>query len=468
MERIKLGELCKIINGKPNPQKDIAFDKVGIPFVRMRDLGKYHHTTNLVITETFLNENYAEKNGFKKIKKGAILLPKSGSVSLNHRAILGIEASIVDHICALEVIDNNRLNNYYLYYYLTLLDMGKIAQRTTGIDFLPPARLAETKIPIIPIIEQSKIVARLNKIQDFISNRTEAISLWDDYLRSVFLEMFGDPILNPKSWEKVQLKTLGEIVTGSTPPKKDDRYYTEDLTGIDWIKSDNIQSENFYNKPSYEKLSVEGERIARIVKKNSTLIISITGSKNRLGDCVMAIEQLAFNQQINAFVPTKNPFYHYFLFKNLKHQIQKLSSNGQKQMVSKNALEHLQVIKTDEALQNKFERIFQQISLQKEKSEQSLALMNTLSDSFLQSTFSDGKNVDEEKVFEEILQSLKIEDLKEGDRLKYLLNLMSKDAIKFSEYGYYDIAWKKTYPLLEDGTLIQVFEKGEIKLKLKK
>ncbi len=468
MERIELGKLCKIINGKPNPQKDIAFDKTGIPFVRMRDLGKYHQTTNLIMTETFLNENYADKNGYKIIKKGAILLPKSGSVSLNHRAILGIDASIVDHICALEVLDNNILNNYYLYYYLTLLDMGRIAQKTTGIDFLPSTRLAETKIPIIPIIEQSKIVARLNKIQDFIRHRTEAIALLDNYIQSIFLEMFGDPILNNKSWKKVELNQLGTIVTGNTPPKKHDRYYTDDLKGIDWIKSDNIQSENFYNKPSLEKLSIEGERIARVVDKYSTLIISITGSKNRLGDCAMAIERVAFNQQINAFVPKKSPFYYYFLFRNLKHQIQKLSSNGQKQMVSKGALETLLIINTDDALQNKFERIFQQVSLQKEKSEQSLVLMNTLSESFLQSTFSDGKNIDEEKVFEEILQSLKVEELKQGNRLHYLLNLLSKDSVNFTDSENYDIAWKKTYPLLEDGTLVQVFEKGEIKLKIGK
>jgi len=37
---------------------------------------------------------------------------------LNHRAILGVDAYMVSHICALEVKDSNKVNNEYLYYYL--------------------------------------------------------------------------------------------------------------------------------------------------------------------------------------------------------------------------------------------------------------------------------------------------------------------------------------------------------------
>ena len=49
----------------------------------------------------------------------------------------------------------------------------------------------------------------LDKADAIRRKRQQAIKLADDFLRSVFLEMFGDPVINPKGWE---VKTLGEVL----------------------------------------------------------------------------------------------------------------------------------------------------------------------------------------------------------------------------------------------------------------
>ncbi len=70
--------------------------------------------------------------------------------------------------------------------------------------------LRNMKIPYPPLEEQRRIAAILDKADGVRRKRKEAIRLTEELLRSTFLEMFGDPVTNPKGWE---VKRLGEICT---------------------------------------------------------------------------------------------------------------------------------------------------------------------------------------------------------------------------------------------------------------
>ena len=73
-------------------------------------------------------------------------------------------------------------------------------------------KTAANNIPIAlpPLEEQRRIAAILDKADGVRRKRKEAIRLTEELLRSTFLEMFGDPVTNPKGWE---VKRLGEICT---------------------------------------------------------------------------------------------------------------------------------------------------------------------------------------------------------------------------------------------------------------
>lgn len=99
----------------------------------------------------------------------------------------------------------------------------------------------------------------------------------------------------PEHWKVKKLKFLSTIITGNTPPKNDERNYSEE--GIPWVKPDNLRS----FKPltdSKEKLSQEGAKKARIIPKNSVLVCCI-GSVGEIG---VAGCELTTNQQINSVV----------------------------------------------------------------------------------------------------------------------------------------------------------------------
>jgi type I restriction enzyme S subunit len=77
-----------------------------------------------------------------------------------------------------------------------------------------------TKIYVPPLEEQRRIAAILDKADGVRRKRKEAIRLTEELLRSTFLEMFGDPVTNPKGWEICELQNVCNRVTDGThqPP----------------------------------------------------------------------------------------------------------------------------------------------------------------------------------------------------------------------------------------------------------
>ncbi|MDO8417565.1 MAG: restriction endonuclease subunit S [Agitococcus sp.] len=85
-----------------------------------------------------------------------------------------------------------------------LLSAGGAAQPN-----LSPKSLALMEIPLPPLSEQKRIAAILDKADSIRRKRQQAIKLADEFLRSVFLDMFGDPVTNPKGWDR---KELGDYI----------------------------------------------------------------------------------------------------------------------------------------------------------------------------------------------------------------------------------------------------------------
>jgi type I restriction enzyme S subunit len=179
----------------------------------MKDLGRYHLTTNLNKIEDRISGAFAKDKRLVPIKAGAILIPRSGSVALNHRAILGVDAVIVSHICAL-VPNADLIDNRCLYYYLCTITMEKITKKTTGLDAINFSDLRQIQVPLPPLDEQRRIAAILDKADAIRRKRQQALTLADEFLRSTFLEMFGNPVVNSRGWKTSPLTDVLSFRTG--------------------------------------------------------------------------------------------------------------------------------------------------------------------------------------------------------------------------------------------------------------
>ncbi len=72
-----------------------------------------------------------------------------------------------------------------------------------------PAHVAEIKIPLPPLPEQKRIAAILDKADELRAKRRAALAELDTLVQSIFLEMFGDPVANPKGWTRA---SFGELI----------------------------------------------------------------------------------------------------------------------------------------------------------------------------------------------------------------------------------------------------------------
>lgn len=120
--------------------------------------------------------------------------------------------------------------------------------------------------------------------------------------------------------KKYRIGELGEIFTGNTPSKKNNEFYeSEDIM---FIKPDILSSNITIIKQANEYLSEKAREKARIIPKGS-LLVSCIGNIGKLG---INIEEVAFNQQINAIVHNSKISSSKYLAYLLKYNQKKLES----------------------------------------------------------------------------------------------------------------------------------------------
>ena len=288
-----------------------------------------------------------------------------------------------NHAHVLKAKDNN-LSLKYLNYYLNYHDLNsKITGTTRGK--LTKSALNSIEIMLPNREMQDKIVNILDKAQELIDKRKEQIEQLDELVKSRFIEMFGDPVKNPKGWEKKKLSDECNIITGNTPSRKIDEYYGD---YIEWIKSDNITNAETYLTTAKEYLSEKGLNVGRSVEANSILMTCIAGSLKCIGNVAIADRKVAFNQQINGIETLENNVYFMFEQFNLSQQyIQSTINMALKGILSKSQLSELEFIFPPLELQNEFAKFFVEMHKVRLNMENSLKELEDNFNSLIQKAF---------------------------------------------------------------------------------
>ncbi len=114
----------------------------------------------------------------------------------------------------IESKDETALNTRYLYWFLFKY-VEKLRELSIGgvIKYIKLNNLTDPIIPLPSLEDQKRIVKILDQADALRKKRKKAIRLLDEYLKSVFWEMFGDPVNNPKSWEKRLLGDVTDLIT---------------------------------------------------------------------------------------------------------------------------------------------------------------------------------------------------------------------------------------------------------------
>lgn len=264
--------------------------------------------------------------------------------------------------CVLRAVPG-KLDARYLFHWISSeATVKQLVGLATGATYPAVSDKTIKSLPFAPppLFEQQRIAAMLDKADGVRRKRQEAIRLADEFLRSAFYEIFGDPVVNSKNWSEREIGEIGKVTTGNTPSRDIAAYFGD---AIEWIKSDNINTPSHWLTRAREGLSELGATVARTAPSGSTLMTCIAGSPSCIGNVAMTDRTVAFNQQINAVTPKIGiaPELVYALLLFSKARIQATSTNSMKGMVSKGTLESVRLIWPPVDLQEKFVRIFKQV-----------------------------------------------------------------------------------------------------------
>jgi len=109
------------------------------------------------------------------------------------------------------------LDSKYLWHWLD--HAGPVLKsKGRGATFLQVSKkdVASLRIPLPPLEDQKRIARILDQADALRAKRRESIEQLDRLLESVFLDMFGDPVTNPKGWEVVTVGDELEFLTSGS------------------------------------------------------------------------------------------------------------------------------------------------------------------------------------------------------------------------------------------------------------
>lgn len=216
---VEIGDFCVTGSGGTPSRKIAEYYGGNIPWVKSGDLREKEVTE---ATE-FITEAAVKKSSAKIVSKGAILLAMYGA-TVGRMAMLGIDAATNQAVCNITP-DPNRAFSRYVYYAL-LSKVPEFLQNAVGgaQPNISQGMIKITRIPLPPLAEQQRIADILDKADALRHKRQQAIDLADQFLRSVFLDMFGDPVSNPKGWPVYRMGDVIDFKGGNQPPKSSFEY----------------------------------------------------------------------------------------------------------------------------------------------------------------------------------------------------------------------------------------------------
>ena len=144
--------------------------------------------------------------------------------------------------------------------------------------------LKESLYHVPTLNEQTHIVDTLDTLSTLITLCKTKIFLFDELVKSRFVEMFGDPVTNPMGWETVKIADalIVEPQNGLYKPQSD---YVHDKSGIPILRIDGFYEGKVSNWLVLKRLKCTKEEIQKYLLHEGDIVINRVNSIEHLGKC---------------------------------------------------------------------------------------------------------------------------------------------------------------------------------------
>ena len=240
----------------------------------------------------------------------------------------------------------------FIYYYLSgnisILENGF---KGAGLRHISKGYINNIDIPEISLEDQKRIVKILDRAEDLRQKRKQAIGLLDEYLKSVFLEMFGDPVKNKKGYiiqtiNDVAIKEKHGIKAGPFGSSLKKEFYVKSgykIYGQEQVIKDDFNYGDYYiNEERYR--SLESCKI-----QQGDILISLVGTFGKISVVPEKFEPGIINPRLMKITPNQNIILPLFLkelltSQSVQKQIKDVSHGGTMGIVNVGIIKKIKIL----------------------------------------------------------------------------------------------------------------------------
>ena len=375
---VRLGDVATFINGYAFKPED--WSSIGLPIIRIQDLTGNSYQANRY------NGDYAKKY---EVNEGDILI--SWSASLGVYVWHGEKALLNQHIFKV-VFDKVEISkSFFVYQVESILEKAASAAHGATMKHLTKPVFDALPFYLPPLDEQRKIAAVLDKVSDLIAKRRQQLDKLDMLVKARFVEMFGDPHINPNGYPVCQLSDFIEFLTSGSRGWA--QYCTD--TGSEWfitiknVKDCRISVNNMQPVDAPDNAEAKRTKV-----QEGDLLISITADLGRTGVVTKEIAEHGayINQHLTCIRLNRdvlNPVYVAFFMESPagKEQFASKNQSAVKAGLNFNAINSLRLLLPPMAKQIAFVEFVEQTDRAKKLCRNSLKKIEILKQSLIQKAF---------------------------------------------------------------------------------
>ena len=252
---IKIKDFASVITGgTPSTTKIEYWNGGTIPWLNSGELNQ----DIIISTKNYITQQGLDNSSSRLMPPDSVLIALTGSTT-------GVVGYLTFEACANQsvtgILPSNKHIPKYLYYYLKSIRKKIVSEAYGGAQpHISQGYVKDLEIPLPPLQQQQKIANILDAADALKQNDKALIAKYDELTQALFLDMFGDPVSNPKGWEKEELGKVLDVRDGTHDSPK----YKEN--GHPLVTSKNIKNGklilddvNYISEEDYNKINLRSK-----------------------------------------------------------------------------------------------------------------------------------------------------------------------------------------------------------------
>lgn len=277
--KIPLVDICDF-KGGTQPPKDEWIDHEEPGYIRMLQIRDFTQSEKNNI------EYVKDTSNLKKCTPDDILIGRYGA-SVG-KILTGLSGAY--NVAIVKTVPNKeKVCPQFLFHYFNAPyfqnHISSVGSRAAQAGFNKDD-LGKLYFPLLPLDEQRRIAAVLDKVSGLIDKRREQLDKLDELVKARFVEMFGDPVSNPKGWNNGTIRdVVSEVKYGTSRPAVDGGTYK-------YLRMGNITFDGHLDLSDLKYIDIPDSELEKCMVRKGDVLFNRTNSKELVGKtCVFDLDE---------------------------------------------------------------------------------------------------------------------------------------------------------------------------------